>query len=47
MANPIYCLSESAIVPEETWIAAGAKLIRRSELSSICGMVIASLRQTF
>ena len=28
MTNPIYCLSEPAIVAEDVWIAAGVKLIR-------------------
>ena len=47
MTNPIYCLSEPAIVPEETWIAAGAKLIREIGAEEYLRMVLANLRQTF
>ena len=36
MTNPIYCLTEPAIVAEDVWIGAGVKLIREIGERNIC-----------
>jgi hypothetical protein len=47
MTNPIYCLSEPAIVAEDVWVAAGVKLIREIGAEKYLHMVLSNLRQTF
>jgi hypothetical protein len=47
MTNPIYCLSEPAIVAEDIWVAAGVKLIREIGAEKYLRMVLSNLRQTF